>query len=552
MEKLKKLNGSMIAAIVLSVLLIMSLTAGATLAWFSSRDTGTRTLTMGEAIVVTVSDEDPDKTYRQGAGTLAMALPVDEASNGLIPGMSVQPNIKIQLQKSNTNALVRARFITTVEYPNNYEDAAYTDRVKYPNAATYVEGAAGTVLDNEQFPDSHIFASTIHYDYYNADGELIKYWTAAEIEALAEEDRPKAAVMVDGKCKSDGKYALDKNGARIENGTLAAGQHSVEIFLARVKVRDSIFNAIGGTTTIAGVESTPISTTNAAEMEIRQRGADLTEVINKVLSGEQVKQTGVKYTRRVADGWAYRQADKAWYYMGSNTNGYVLANQTGVSEDVDDTKPIANDITAYTEDTTVQGTSVFKPTYNVVAGDGNARNYLGAQDAATGVVNAKDNEIAVLSADSMASVDLSQGNVSIDFLTKRFSLPSYITNDYAKARITFSFTVEAVQDYLINPTQEGLKNPARVPNNLTNAIIVFNSAYQAGEISNENDLSATGTYYNVQPGAKLDAADIPNKGYVLNAEGIADYTQKNGTYGINGASSLGVQPDGTAKVTLGA
>ena len=130
MEKLKKLNGSMIAAIVLSVLLIMSLTAGATLAWFSSRDTGTRTLTMGEAIVVTVSDEDPDKTYRQGAGTLAMALPVDEASNGLIPGMSVQPNIKIQLQKSNTNALVRARFITTVEYPNNYEDAAYTDRVK--------------------------------------------------------------------------------------------------------------------------------------------------------------------------------------------------------------------------------------------------------------------------------------------------------------------------------------------------------------------------------------------------------------------------------------
>ena len=70
MEKLKKLNGSMIAAIVLSVLLIMSLTAGATLAWFSSRDTGTRTLTMGEAIVVTVSDEDPDKTYRQGAGTL--------------------------------------------------------------------------------------------------------------------------------------------------------------------------------------------------------------------------------------------------------------------------------------------------------------------------------------------------------------------------------------------------------------------------------------------------------------------------------------------------
>ena len=58
--------------------------------------------------------------------------------------------------------------------------------------------------------------------------------------------------------------------------------------------------------------------------------------------------------------------------------------------------------------------------------------------------------------------------------------------------------------------------------------------------------------HNVQPGAKLDAADIPNKGYVLNADGIADYTQKNGTYRVGDASSLGVQPDGTAKVTLGA
>lgn len=540
MEKLKKLNGSMIAAIVLSVLLIMSLTAGATLAWFSSRDNGSRTLTMGEAIVVTVSDEDPDKTYRQGAGTLAMALPINETAGGLIPGMAIQPNIKIQLQKSNTNALVRARFITTVEYPNNYEDAAYTDKVKYPNAGTYVPGAAGRVLDEEQFPESNIFAGTIYYDYYDADGKLIEYWLADAA------DKPATAVG------TDGKYALDKNGARIQKGTLAAGQHSVEIFLSRVKVRESIVAAIGSTTTIAGVEGTAISTTNAAEMEIRQRGADLTDVFNKVLTGEQVKQTGVKYTRRVADGWAYRQADKAWYYMGSNTNGYVLANQSGISEDVDDTKPIASDITAYTENTEIQGTSVFQPTYTVVAGDGNARNYLGTPDATTGIVESKDNEVAVLSAESMASVDLSQGNVSIDFLTKRFSLPSFITNDYAKARVTFSFTVEAVQDYLINPTQEGLNNPARVPNNLTNAIIVFNSAYLSDIIANDTDLSATGTYYNVQPGANLDAADIPNKGYVLNADGVADYTQKNGTYGVNGASSLGVQPDGTAKVTIGA
>ena len=539
MEKLKKLNGSMIAAIVLSVLLIMSLTAGATLAWFSSRDSGSRTLTMGEAIVVTASDADPDKTYRQGSGTLAMALPTNATAGGLIPGMSVQPNIKIQLQGSNTNALVRARFITTVEYPNNYEDAAYTDKVKYPNASDYVAGVAGKVLDDEQFPDSHIYAGTINYNYYDTNGKLIDYWLASDT------DKPSSAVG------TDGKYALDRNGARIQKGTLPTdgSRHSVEIFLARVKVRESIYNAIGGSTTIAGVEGTPITAMNAAEMEIRQRGADLTEVINKVLTGEQVKQTGVKYTRRVADGWAYRQADKAWYYMGSNTNGFVLVNQTGIGEEVDNTKPVAKDITTYTASTSVQGTSVFQPTYTNVGS--NDRNYLGTPDATTGTIEAKNNEVAVMSAESMASVDLSQGNVSIDFLTKQFSLPSFLNNDYAKARVTFSFTVEAIQDYLINPTQEGLNNPSRVPNNLANAIIVFNSAYLSDTI-NDTSLNATGTYYNVDPGKTLDAADIPNKGYVLDANYVADYSRKAGTYSVASGSSLGVQPDGTAKVTIGA
>ena len=52
MDRLKKLNGSMIAAIVLSVLLIMSVTSGATLAWFGSRDAASASLTMGEAAEV--------------------------------------------------------------------------------------------------------------------------------------------------------------------------------------------------------------------------------------------------------------------------------------------------------------------------------------------------------------------------------------------------------------------------------------------------------------------------------------------------------------------
>ena len=126
MDRLKKLNGSMIAAIVLSVLLIMSITTGATLAWFASRDSATQSLTMGEAVVVTIGED-----YKQGDGELAMNLPVDKETNGLLPGMSITPNIKVQLQKSNTNALLRARFITSVEYPNYYVDEAFKNKSKY-------------------------------------------------------------------------------------------------------------------------------------------------------------------------------------------------------------------------------------------------------------------------------------------------------------------------------------------------------------------------------------------------------------------------------------
>ena len=95
MDKLKKLNGSMIAAIVLSVLLIMSITTGATLAWFASRDSAKNSLVMGEAVVVTIGED-----YKQGDGKLAMNIPVSQG--GLLPGMTVTPNVKVQLQQSNT------------------------------------------------------------------------------------------------------------------------------------------------------------------------------------------------------------------------------------------------------------------------------------------------------------------------------------------------------------------------------------------------------------------------------------------------------------------
>ncbi len=286
MDKLKKLNGSMIAAIVLSVLLIMSLTAGATLAWFSSRDAGVRTLTMGEAVVVTISDQNASQTYRQGDGQLSMILPVDEATNGLLPGMSITPNLKVQLQGSNTNALLRARFITTVEYPHNYEDAAYTDRAKYPNKDGYTENAGGAVLDAVTFPNDYIYSGVMYYDYYDYQGRLIKYMEWDGQGAAPTEGVPPGS----GTLTSDGKYALDKNGARIQVNVLPepGDEHSVSIQLTRVKVRKAIHDAVSlssGETMIAGiaVENSEINATNAAAYELRQRGSDLTDAVNKVL-----------------------------------------------------------------------------------------------------------------------------------------------------------------------------------------------------------------------------------------------------------------------------
>ena len=550
MDKLKKLNGSMIAAIVLSVLLIMSITTGATLAWFASRDSAKNSLVMGEAVVVTIGED-----YKQGDGKLAMNLPVDRATGGLLPGMSVTPNVKVQLQQSNTNALLRARFITSVEYPDLYEDAAFTDQNKYPNATSITQdthqgrvltekarvvykSADGKLPDKTADKDSitlaqegqgydangtayrdsygdflyidapgtevedykyQVFAGYMIYDYYNYLGHRL----ASDMTTEITDEQSKAENVSDP--FSDANLATTK------------AAHTKVIHLNRVKVRDDIAKQIGkGKVTVNGV---PIDVTaeNAAEVEIRQRGVDLTNAINRVLQGQRGYKlgndgvlrddaSGLKYSRRVADGWAYRDADQAWYYLGSATNGFVLENQSGVDETVT-TTTVAQDITAY-NDVELGKVTVKQPTYTDIAKeDGKPndmrRNYLGgtSDDA---FIDRISNETGVLKQKTISSVNLGKGNVSIDFLTKRFILPSFIDNSYAKAKVTFTFTVEAVQDYLVDPLQEATAAADRLPNNLVNAILVFNNAFPQmlfPQTDNPLDkLRATGSSVNVIPG----------------------------------------------------
>lgn len=577
MDRLKKLNGSMIAAIVLSVLLIMSITTGATLAWFASRDSATNSLTMGEAVVVTIGED-----YKQGNGELAMNLPVDKATKGLLPGMSVTPNIKVQLQKSNTNALLRARFITSVEYPNYYEDEAFINKTKYPNSfssdvdANTFEGRVlnekarvvyksadgklpevtadktsielakegqGYKADGRPYRDAYgaflyidapgtavadykyqVFAGYMIYDYYNELGQRLKSDMTTLVTTKESED---AEAVKDDPFKSG------------DNMSKTAAAHTKIIHLNRVKVRDEIASKIGTDTEVVvnGVNM-KVTEKNAAELEIRQRGVDLTNAINRVLQGQRGyklgtdgklydNESGLKYTRRVADGWAYRDADQAWYYLGSQTNGFVIKNNnSGTSEDVggvvdgvDKRQPIAKDITKYDPDK-IGNVTVQKPTYELLSAESNpykttvttkgenkndmTRNYLGG-DASDAFIDRISNEVGVLKQATIASIDLSQGDVNIDFLTKRFVLPTFIDNSYAKARVTFTFTVEAVQDYLIDPLQESTAAADRLPNNLVNAILVFNNAFPQilfpqNPATSENRLRATGCTVNVIPG----------------------------------------------------
>lgn len=567
MDKLKKLNGSMIAAIVLSVLLIMSITTGATLAWFASRDSAKNSLVMGEAVVVTIGED-----YKQGDGELAMNLPVDRSSGGLLPGMSVTPNVKVQLQKSNTNALLRARFITSVEYPNQYVDEAFSNTTKYPNAAGVTDATThqGRVLTNEEAtvfksedgkgPVKNQEGKITNYsatgkDYIDEYGERV-YITSADLSnasgyTIKYKYNVFAGYMIydyynylGHRLAADMVTEITDEQSDAENtdkpfdaGNLATttAAHTKVIHLQRVKVRDEIANKIGLTdgkdvVTVNGVTVT-VTNENAAELEIRQRGVDLTNAINRVLQGQRGYKlgndgvlrddaSGLKYSRRVADGWAYRDADQAWYYLGSSTNGYKIADNTsGVSEVPDTTTPVAKDIIDYSEQNVgSQGKKVKIPVYAGVSDTNNqyktslttngdasndmTRNYLGGS-VNDSFIDRISNEKGVLEQETISSVDLSKGDVSIDFLTRRFILPSFIDNSYAKAKVTFTFTVEAVQDYLVDPLQEATAAADRLPNNLVNAILVFNNAFPQmlfPQTDNPLDkLRATGSSVNVIP-----------------------------------------------------
>lgn len=101
----KKLSASSVALIVLSVLLVISVTTGATLAWFASQDNAAATFILGEPVIVSVTEAD-------GSDSTVLDMAID--STNLLPGMLIVPDVAVTLDASTTATIMRARIDSVV------------------------------------------------------------------------------------------------------------------------------------------------------------------------------------------------------------------------------------------------------------------------------------------------------------------------------------------------------------------------------------------------------------------------------------------------------
>ena len=106
----KAINKYTSLIIVLSVLLAISLVAGATFAWFASSDRSVTTISLGDPVVVNITESDDGKILPDGAD-----LPFTIDSPRLLPGMRINTYAGVKFQASKTPALLRVKLNVTVE-----------------------------------------------------------------------------------------------------------------------------------------------------------------------------------------------------------------------------------------------------------------------------------------------------------------------------------------------------------------------------------------------------------------------------------------------------
>lgn len=143
----KKLGGSTIALVVVSVLLAMSLSLGITLAWFYGVDSGSNNLTFAQAFSVIVDD-----TNGAAGGDFALTTP----GTTVIPGQEIGMDIDFTISDTNIPVVLRAAFTFSV---SNYT----------PVGEEMTLAALNTALNNavqaEALANGWFFSGT-HYYYF--------------------------------------------------------------------------------------------------------------------------------------------------------------------------------------------------------------------------------------------------------------------------------------------------------------------------------------------------------------------------------------------------
>lgn len=121
----KKIGASTIALIVVSVLLIMSLTVTATLAWFMDSDSANSPdIMMGERVEVTIDRTTRSDLTGGGApGKTGENFDIIMFAEELVPGMKVAPNLRVYIMPSSTTVVLRVQLTVSVTPGSGNPDA---------------------------------------------------------------------------------------------------------------------------------------------------------------------------------------------------------------------------------------------------------------------------------------------------------------------------------------------------------------------------------------------------------------------------------------------
>ncbi len=110
MKITKAINKYTSLIIVLSVLLAISLVAGATFAWFASAQQRITTISLGDPVVVNIAKDSSGTILKDGE-----ELPFTISNERLLPGMRINTYAAVKFQASRTPSILRVKLNVSVE-----------------------------------------------------------------------------------------------------------------------------------------------------------------------------------------------------------------------------------------------------------------------------------------------------------------------------------------------------------------------------------------------------------------------------------------------------